>query len=1110
MMRLTKRVFSAFLAFVMVFTMMPLDAWAADGNGVSGDSVVAPLAVPSGPEAVALELDQSSAVIQVGQEATFNPYLKMDDDSTEPATGCTWESDNPAVATVSDGVVTGVSEGTATITCKLDNFETFAMVTVTNVNYRLVYESNYPEDAVKYTYQNGGSASIGSATDTTVNETYEIGATATVASGIFTTINYDLVNYLGSDGNTYNVNDTITMNSNLTLTAQWKRNGNTTSQEQITVRYYKIRNTSEYVDKTVTATFTPSGYNKATVTFITGNNQDTIEENYQDFYGWTIDGQNYTFNEQVTTTATDKDGSGIWLVEARPLRAGEEDNVVHAQFFIRKADADGYGEADQYYSVGSGTVNATDFERNPESGNIVSGTVAGSDNVNDNVNSYILTAPSAAQIANLMNITLKEASAVRWYVIKNQRDGFHVDGVIYLKDKYWRVEFVDPDTGKVVQTLLVEDADKIPVDQVISEDRLNNDLRDFTHWVDEEGEAVNLNDLVVTRDIRLTADFTRYSGYTVEYYLQNADNDRYTLDENATEVHRAETGTKVTADQKVYTGYTYNSNRSNASGTVNSEGTLVLKLYYDREQYKVKYEYEGSTIPDGAKDQLPDAAKYKHGATVTVADEPEVTGYKFSGWTVNSPSGVTITGDEFTMPNQNVTLVGSWERTIFDGDRITVKVVKDGTEVNAAQYITLENLGGTQGFGASFGGNYGYVDFTYDNLNCADIKLDVIADITGYSVTVTSNPSGTTTGVVDNNETATCKISGSGADWSLDNVPGGAVVTVTLVKLEYKVTYKPGEYGTLTGADADGNVVYPNVAYGEETPNAPEVKANKGYYFTGWSPEIAETVTGNAVYTAQYAQQTAITVKATDLTKPYDGDALAANNTYELKGNLTQGHRLEVTTKVSKAVTNVTDEGGRHQIASVKVLDSNGDNVTYLYDITMLEGDLTITPITIILTSGSQSWYYDGQSHSWPVVTMDGEFVDGQGFVTYDDGKPLFTNFATVQNVGDSEKNTFEYTLKEGTSKDNYNIVVEPGTISISNSYDVTYEFQGETPDGVTAPAGEMYLEPNESHTVAKRPDVPNGYTFDGWYVGETKYEPGDEIIIVDQDITLVGKWTKL
>lgn len=670
MMRLTKRVFSAFLAFVMVFTMLPLDAWAADGT--SDNSLVAPLAVPSGPEAVGLELDQSSAVIQIGGTATFVPKVTMNDGTTQEDIECTWVSDHPEVAKVADGVVTGVAEGTATITCKLDNFETFAMVTVTNVNYRLVYESKYPEDAVKYTYQNGGSASIGSATDTTVNETYEIGATATVASGIFTTINYDLVNYLGSDGNTYNVGDTITMNSNLTLTAQWERNGNTTSQEQITVRYYKISNGNPpYVDKTVTATFTSQEDNKATVTFITGNNQDTIVENYQDFYGWTIGGKDYSFNEQVTTTASWRStgrGEGYWLVEAQPLRAGEEDNVVHAQFFIRKANADGYGEADQYYSVGSGTVDSTNFKR--EQGDIVSGTVAGSDNVNDNVNSYILTAPSAAQIANLMNITLDEASAVRWYVIKNQEDGFHVDGVIYLKDKYWRVEFVDPDTGKVVQTLLVEDADKIPVDQVISEDRLNNDLRDFTHWVDEKEKTVNLNDLVVTGDIRLTADFTRFSGYKVEYYLQNADDDDYTLDEKRTETHKKEVNQQVSVIPQNIDGYTFKSNGSITSGTVKEGETLVLKLYYDRETYQVTYSYTGEK-PAEAPD-VPAVETYKWGQTVTpkTVTLPDGSYYVFDGW---YKDGVKV-DDTFVMPKSPVTLTGSFELNVPDTNVYWLKV----------------------------------------------------------------------------------------------------------------------------------------------------------------------------------------------------------------------------------------------------------------------------------------------------------------------------------------------------------------------------------------------------------------------------------------------------
>ena len=193
MMRLTKRALSAFLAFVMVFTMLPLGVW-AEGSQTSGNMVSVADSYEKASDNQTLELDNASTVIAVGGTHTFNASLKSEDGTSTPLGGsaCQWTSSKNEVATVEDGVVTGVGVGTTQITCTYGELETFAMVTVTEANYRLVYQSNYPEDAVKYTYQNGGSASIGSATDTTVNETYEIGATATVASGIFTTINYDL------------------------------------------------------------------------------------------------------------------------------------------------------------------------------------------------------------------------------------------------------------------------------------------------------------------------------------------------------------------------------------------------------------------------------------------------------------------------------------------------------------------------------------------------------------------------------------------------------------------------------------------------------------------------------------------------------------------------------------------------------------------------------------------------------------------------------------------------------------------------------------------------------------------------------------------------------
>lgn len=279
-------------------------------NEVAATALNAPIALA---ENATLKLDSSSTVIAVDGTHTFTASLVSGEGvSTElDGSDCTWNTSADDVATVDDGVVTGVAAGTAKITCDHNGLQVSAMVTVTNANYRLVYESNYPQDAKKYVYQNGSTASVGDAVNTTVNETFEPGATATVEDGIFTTINYDLVSYLGSDGKTYKVGDEIPMNANITLTAQWEANDNSTATQQITVRYYKISNPNQYVTKTVTAIVSNTSGNTCTVTFVIGNNQDTINEGYDDFYGWTIGGENYSFNEQVTTTA-EWESTGWW------------------------------------------------------------------------------------------------------------------------------------------------------------------------------------------------------------------------------------------------------------------------------------------------------------------------------------------------------------------------------------------------------------------------------------------------------------------------------------------------------------------------------------------------------------------------------------------------------------------------------------------------------------------------------------------------------------------------------------------------------------------------------------------------------------------------------
>ena len=140
--------------------------------------------------------------------------------------------------------------------------------------------------------------------------------------------------------------------------------------------------------------------------------------------------------------------------------------------------------------------------------------------------------------------------------------------------------------------------------------------------------------------------------YIVEHYLQNLTGDGYT--EQETETKAGTTGATATAAAKTYTGFMFDENNASnvKSGTIAADGSLVLKLYYTRNSYKVTYDY--GTAPSGAS-TLPTEATYKYGATVTVAAKATAPGYNFDGW--KKDGNVTTS---FEMPADNVTLTGTW------------------------------------------------------------------------------------------------------------------------------------------------------------------------------------------------------------------------------------------------------------------------------------------------------------------------------------------------------------------------------------------------------------------------------------------------------------------
>ena len=134
--------------------------------------------------------------------------------------------------------------------------------------------------------------------------------------------------------------------------------------------------------------------------------------------------------------------------------------------------------------------------------------------------------------------------------------------------------------------------------------------------------------------------------YTVNVYNMDTTG-AYPSAPDSTYQGAGETGSTadITADAAPAEGFSLDSAKSVLTGTIAADGSLVLSIYYSRNQYTVTY---------ANTDLAPDT--YYYGATV-VARTPEKAGFNFDGWEEEVPS---------TMPAQNITLTAKWNENPAD------------------------------------------------------------------------------------------------------------------------------------------------------------------------------------------------------------------------------------------------------------------------------------------------------------------------------------------------------------------------------------------------------------------------------------------------------------
>ena len=114
--------------------------------------------------------------------------------------------------------------------------------------------------------------------------------------------------------------------------------------------------------------------------------------------------------------------------------------------------------------------------------------------------------------------------------------------------------------------------------------------------------------------------------YKVEYYIENLDDENYSLAE-AVDMTGI-TDTLVSATIKQFDHFTFNEDTSMLNGNLKGDGTLSLKLYYARDRYA--FSSNNSNEKGGEISCTMDGC-YKYGKKVTLVAQ-ENPGYSFVGW----------------------------------------------------------------------------------------------------------------------------------------------------------------------------------------------------------------------------------------------------------------------------------------------------------------------------------------------------------------------------------------------------------------------------------------------------------------------------------------------
>ncbi len=217
--------------------------------------------------------------------------------------------------------------------------------------------------------------------------------------------------------------------------------------------------------------------------------------------------------------------------------------------------------------------------------------------------------------------------------------------------------------------------------------------------------------------------------YTVNHYLQNLDDDKYTLDKSVELTGSIDAYTQAVA--KKYEGFT----ASEITQTpIAADNTTAVDIYYTRNYYMVQFSANG-----GVNGPEPIYAKYDTRYDLPVG--PTKEGYQFAGWFDSDDHQVTQ-----GIVKANVTYTAHWTPK---SNEAGVTVVYWGQNANDDEYsyygaaeLTNQKVGGSLAWG-DVKSQTAYTCGLEEHTHTSDCKLNcvhTVHDLTCYGLSANAQP----------------------------------------------------------------------------------------------------------------------------------------------------------------------------------------------------------------------------------------------------------------------------------------------------------------------------------------------------------------------------------